>query len=81
MYKCLKKLIQVKEDEIGRACSACGENSNTYSIFMGEPEGNTPLGRPRGRWENNSKMNLREEECSFMEWIHLVQDRDHLRAL
>jgi hypothetical protein len=33
-------------------------------------------GRPRYRWENNIKMDLREIECEVVDWIHLVQDRD-----
>jgi hypothetical protein len=37
-----------------------GEKMNTYKIFVGKPEGKRPLGRPRRRWVNNIKMNLRE---------------------
>jgi hypothetical protein len=33
---------------------------NAYKILAGKPEGNRPLGRPRHRWENNIKMDLRE---------------------
>jgi hypothetical protein len=31
-----------------------------YSILIGEPEGKRPLGRPRCRWKDNIRMNLRE---------------------
>jgi hypothetical protein len=37
-----------------------GEKRNTYSILVGKPEGRRPLGRPRRRWEDNIKMDLRE---------------------
>jgi hypothetical protein len=37
-----------------------GENRNAYRILMGKPEGKRPLGRPRRRWEDNIKMDLRE---------------------
>jgi hypothetical protein len=37
-----------------------GENRNAYRIMMGKPEGKRPLGRPRCRWVNNIKMDLRE---------------------
>ena len=40
---------------------------------MGKPEGNTPLGRPRRRWEDNSKMDLQEVGRGVMDWIELVQ--------
>ena len=48
---------------------------------MWEPEGERPLGRPRRRWEDNSKMDLQEVECGGMEWIDLAQDKDNWRAL
>jgi hypothetical protein len=37
-----------------------GEKRNAYAIFLGKPEGNRPLLRPRRRWVNNIKMDLRE---------------------
>ena len=48
---------------------------------MGKPDGKRPLGRPRCRWEDNIKMDLREVICGGMDWIELVQDRDRWRAL
>jgi hypothetical protein len=36
-----------------------GEKRNAYRILVGKPEGETQLGRPRRRWEDNIKMNLR----------------------
>ena len=43
---------------------------------MGKPEGKRPLGRPRRRWEDNIKMDLREGGCDPAEWIYLAEDRD-----
>jgi hypothetical protein len=40
-----------------------GAKRNAYGIFMGKPEGKIPLGRPRPRWANNIKMDLREIGC------------------
>jgi hypothetical protein len=40
-----------------------------------------PLGRPRRRWVDNIKMDLREIRCDGMDWIELVQDRNQWRAL
>jgi hypothetical protein len=40
-----------------------------------------PLGRPRHRWEDNIRMDLREIGWGAMDWIDLAQDRDQWRAL
>ena len=48
---------------------------------MEKPEGKSPLGRPRGRWEDNIKMTLKEVGYGVMEWIDPAQDRDRWRAL
>jgi hypothetical protein len=45
------------------------------------PERKRPLGRPRRRWEDNIKMDLREIGWDSMDWIDLAQDRDHCTAL
>jgi hypothetical protein len=45
------------------------------------PEGRRPLGRPRRRWEDNIKIDLREIGFGDVDWIHLAQDRDRWRAL
>ena len=36
---------------------------NAYRVLVGKPEGKGPLGRPRRRWENNIKMDLKEVGC------------------
>jgi len=48
---------------------------------VGKPEGKRPLGRPRRRWEDNIKMDLKEVGCGGLDWIELAQDRDRWRAL
>jgi hypothetical protein len=58
-----------------------GETSNAYMMLVGKPEGKRPLGRPRHRWVNNIKINLREIEWDVMDWVDLAQDRDQCRAL
>jgi hypothetical protein len=58
-----------------------GEKRNAYSILVGNPEGKRPLGRPRRRWEDNIKMDLREIGWGGMDWINLSQDRNQWRAL
>jgi hypothetical protein len=57
------------------------EKRNAYRIFVRKPEGKRPLGRPRRRWVDNIKMDLREIGWGSMDWIDLARDRDQWRAL
>jgi hypothetical protein len=72
---------EVKEDEMGRACSTIGEKRNLYRILVGKPEGTKPLRTPRRRWVDSIKMDLREIVWDRMDWINLAEDRDQWRAL
>ena len=47
---------------------------------MGKPKEKRSLGRPRGRWEDNIKIELQEVGCGGMDWIDLAQDRDRWQA-
>jgi serine/threonine protein kinase HipA of HipAB toxin-antitoxin module len=58
-----------------------GEERNMYRVLMGKPEGKTPLGRPRRRWEDGVRVDLREIDRGSVDWIQLAQDRDRWRAL
>jgi hypothetical protein len=71
----------VKEDEVGRVCSTNGEKRNAYRILVGNSEGKRPLQRPRRKWVDNIKMDLRGIGWVGMDWIDLAQDRDEWRAL
>ncbi|KAJ4444920.1 hypothetical protein ANN_06719 [Periplaneta americana] len=57
-----------------------GESRNAYRVLVGRPAGKRPLGRPRRRWEDNIKMDLREVGYDGRDWINLAQDRDQWRA-
>ena len=50
-------------------------------VLIGKPEGKRPIGRPRRRWEDNIKMDLKEMVYGGMVWIDLAQDKDRWRAL
>jgi hypothetical protein len=58
-----------------------GEGRGVYRILVGKPEGRRPLGRSRLRWEDNIRMDLREVECGYVDWMELVQDRERWCAL
>jgi hypothetical protein len=58
-----------------------GEGRNVYTVLEGKPEGKRPLERPRLRWEDEIKMDLRETGYGGVEWIHPAQDRDRWRAV
>jgi hypothetical protein len=58
-----------------------GEEGNVYSVLLGKREGKRPFGRPRRRWEDGIRMDLREFGLWSVDWIQLAQDRDRSRAL
>jgi hypothetical protein len=51
------------------------ERIGVYRVLVGKPEDKSPLGRPKLRWEDNIKMDLREVGWG-MDWIELAQNRD-----
>jgi hypothetical protein len=57
-----------------------GEGRGVYRVLVGRPEGKRPLGRPRRRWEDNIKANLREIGIYGANWIQLAQDTVQWRA-
>jgi hypothetical protein len=52
-----------------------------YNILVGKPEGKRPLGRPRRRWEDNIRNDLREIVWEGVDWMHLDQHRDQWWAV
>jgi hypothetical protein len=60
---------------------ACmGEERKVYKVLVGKYEGRRPLGRPRRRWDDGIRMDLREIGWGGG-WIQLAQDRDRWRAV
>jgi hypothetical protein len=53
-----------------------GEKRNPYRILVGKPEGKRPLGRPKHRWVENVKMDIREIGWDGMDWVDVAQDRE-----
>jgi hypothetical protein len=61
------------------ACMGAGRGA--YRILVGRPEGRRPLGRPRHRWEDDTKMDLQKVGWGGMDWIDMAQDRDRWWAV
>jgi hypothetical protein len=53
-----------------------GEMRNVYKILVGKPEGKKASVRPRDRWEENIRTDLKEIGCKGVDWIHLAQDQE-----
>ena len=62
---------------MGRACSQNG----AFKIITGKPTGKRPLGRPRRRLEDNTRMDLEEIGITAGNWVDSAQDRDYWRVL
>jgi hypothetical protein len=58
-----------------------GEEIKVYKVLVGKPEGKRPLGRPRRRWEDGIRMDLKEIGLGSVDWIRLSQDMDQWRAV
>jgi hypothetical protein len=65
---------------MGWTCGKHGAGRGIYRVLVGRPEGKRPLGRPRRRWEDNIKMDLREIGIEGENWIQLAQDSVQWRA-
>jgi hypothetical protein len=58
-----------------------GEGRGGHRVWVGKPEGRRPMGRPRRRWEDNIKRDLREVGAGGGDSMERAQDRDRWRAL
>ena len=57
------------------------EGRSVFKILKDTPPGQRPSGRPRHRWEDNIRMDLKEIEINMRNWVDLAQDKDYWRAL
>jgi hypothetical protein len=58
-----------------------GDERKVYKVLVGKPEGKRPLGRPRRRWEDGIRIDLRDIGLGDVDWIRLDQDRERWRAV
>jgi hypothetical protein len=69
------RVIKSRSMRLAGHVSRMGEKRNAYRILVGMPEGKRPMGRPRRRWVDNIKMDLREVGWDGRDWIDLAPDR------
>jgi hypothetical protein len=77
LYSSLKIVRTIKSRRMRWAghVALMGEGRGVYRVLVGKPEGKRPLGRPRHKWEDNIKLDLRERGIDGANWIQLAQDR------
>ncbi|KAJ4438933.1 hypothetical protein ANN_14887 [Periplaneta americana] len=82
LYSSPDIIRNIKSRRLGWAghVARMGESRNASRVLVGRPEGKRPLGRPRRRWEDNIKMDLREAGYDDREWINFAQDSDQWRS-
>ena len=56
------------------------DKRDAYRFMVGRPEGKRPLERPKHRWEDNTKIDLKEVGWGDMDWIDLAQETDRWRV-
>jgi len=57
---------------MGGACSTSGRDEDVYKLLVGKSKGKLPLGRPRRRWEDNIRIDLRENIWEWVKGPHLA---------
>jgi hypothetical protein len=77
LYSSLNTVTVIKSRRMRWAghVACIGEGRGVYWVLVGRPESKRSLGRPRHRWEDNMKMDLREIGINGVNWIQLAQDR------
>jgi hypothetical protein len=68
------RVIKLRREWAGHVARMV-EGRGVYRVLVGRPEGRRPLGRRRRRWEDSSKMDLRDIGIGGANWIQLAQDR------
>jgi hypothetical protein len=74
------QILLIKENEVGGTYDMHGGGEEIVQGSGGRVRRKEPLGRPRSRWENGIRMELREISWVSLGWIQLAQDRDRWRA-
>jgi hypothetical protein len=68
------RVIKSRRMKCAEYVALMGEGRGVYRVSVWRPEAKRPLGRPRRRWEDNIKMDLRDIGIDRAKWIQLAQD-------
>ena len=74
------RLVKSRKMRLAGHVARMGEGRVVHRVLVGKPEGKRPLGRPRRKWEDNIKMDLREvgEVETGWSWLRIGTDGGHL---
>jgi hypothetical protein len=75
------RVIKSRRMRLAGYVARMGEDRDVYRVLVGKPERKGPLERRSLRWNDNTRMDLQEVGCGFMDWIGPAQDRDRWRVL
>jgi hypothetical protein len=83
LYSSANIIRQIKSRKMRLAghVARMGQERNVYRVLIGKPEGKRPLGKPRRRWEDEIRMDLRGIGWGSVDWIQLAQGRDRWRVV
>ena len=74
------QVVKSRRMRWARHVARMGEGRGVNRVLVGKPEEKRPLGRPRRRWEDNTKVDI-QEVGGDGDWMEFAQDRDRWRAL
>jgi hypothetical protein len=76
-------IIRISKSRSTRWEGQCSKNGaeEVRILLVGNPKGKRPLGRPRRRWVDNTRIDLGEVGWDDVDWIGLAQDRNRWREL
>jgi hypothetical protein len=80
LYSSPNRMVKSRKMRWARHVARMGQGRRVYRVLVGRPEWKRPLGRPRRRWEDNIKLDLREIGIDWSNRFQLVLDRIQWRA-
>jgi hypothetical protein len=80
LHRIIVRVIKSRRMRWAGQVGRMGEGRGVYRILVGRAEDERPLGRPKRRWEDNIKMDLREIGIDGANWIQVAQNRVQWRA-
>jgi hypothetical protein len=75
------RVIKSRRMRWARHIARMGKRRSVCRFLVRKPEETRPVGRPRRRRENDTKMDLQAVGCGGMDWIAVAQDRNSLWVL